>query len=371
MPPLANRFRAIDVLRGLTLALMIVVNMQIGPGSSYPPLLHAAWNGLTPTDLVFPTFLFVVGAALSFTLGKYAALGNAAVLRKIATRTVLIFLCGYLLYWFPFFAVDTTGHISFAPISQTRVLGVLQRIALGYGIGSLIVYYGGRTGAITFSVVALLGYWALMHGFGDYTMTGNAEIELDKWVLGEAHMYHGEGIAFDPEGILSTLPAIVNVLAGYLAARFIREHGTNRSTIVRLLLLGAICIALASLWNTVFPINKKIWTSSFVMCTIGIDLVVLAILVCVVPETRETRWTCFFEVFGRNTLAIYLLAELGQVVLQTIQMGSTTLYERLWAVGFAPWAGDKPGSLLYAVVYMLGCWLVACWMDRKRIYIKL
>ena len=369
--PLPHRFRAIDVLRGLTVALMIVVNMQIGPGSSYPPLLHAAWNGLTPTDLVFPTFLFVVGAALSFTLGKYAALGNAAVIRKIATRTALIFLCGYLLYWFPFFAVDATGHVTFKPISQTRIPGVLQRIALGYGIGSLIVYYGGRAGAIAFAVSALLCYWALMHGFGDYTMTGNAVIELDKWVLGEAHMYRGEGIAFDPEGLLSTLPSIVNVLAGYLAARFIREQGTSRSTIVRLLVVGAICIALASLWNTVFPINKKIWTSSFVVCTIGIDLVVLAILILVVPETRETRWTYFFEVFGRNTLAVYLLAELGQIVLRLIRVGSTTSYEWLWAVGFAPWTGDKLGSLLCAIAYMLACWLVAFWMDRRRIYIKL
>ena len=110
MPPLANRFRAIDVLRGLTVALMIVVNMQIGPGRSYVPLLHSPWNGLTPTDVVFPTFLFVVGAALSFTLGKYAALGDAAFLRKVATRTALIFLCGFLLYWFPFFTIDSAGR---------------------------------------------------------------------------------------------------------------------------------------------------------------------------------------------------------------------------------------------------------------------
>src|ERR1700754_688315 len=139
MPPLANRFRAIDVLRGLTVALMIVVNMQIGPGKSYPPLLHAAWNGLTPTDLVFPTFMFVVGAALSFTLGKYAALGNAAVIRKVATRIALIFLCGFLLYWFPFFEMDASGHFSFAPLSETRIMGVLQRIAIGYGVASLIL----------------------------------------------------------------------------------------------------------------------------------------------------------------------------------------------------------------------------------------
>src|ERR1700761_269882 len=117
---------------------MIVVNMQIGPGHSYVPLLHSPWNGLTPTDVVFPTFMFVVGAALSFTLGKYATLGNAAVLRKVGTRTALIFLCGFLLYWFPFFAVDASGHWSIQPISETRIMGVLERIAIGYGVGTLI-----------------------------------------------------------------------------------------------------------------------------------------------------------------------------------------------------------------------------------------
>lgn len=371
MGKLAQRFRGIDVLRGLTLTLMIVVNMQMGPGRSYPPLLHAAWNGLTPTDLVFPTFLFVVGAALSFTLEKYAALGNAAVLRKIVTRTALIFLCGYLLYWFPFFTVDSTGATTLSPISQTRIPGVLQRIALGYGVGSLIVYYGGRVGAIAFGIAALLIYWGLMHTFGDYSLAGSAVIKLDKWVLGEAHMYHGEGVAFDPEGILSTLPAIVNVLAGYLAARFVRDHGANRFTIVRLVLIGAIFIAVAAWWDVAFPINKKLWTSSFVLCTIGIDFVVLGILIHVVPETREPRWTYFFEVFGRNTLAIYLLAEMGQTLLQTLRVGPETWYERIYAIGFEPWAGTKPGSLLYAVVYMLGCWMVAYAMDRRRIYIKL
>jgi len=339
---------------------MIVVNMQIGPGKSYVPLLHAPWNGLTPTDVVFPTFLFVVGAALSFTLGKYATLGNAAVLRKVVTRSALIFLCGFLLYWFPFQL----------PISETRVLGVLQRIAIGYGAASLIVYYGGLRAAVGYSIVALLGYWALLHAFGDYSMLGNAEIRFDKWVLGEAHMYRGEGFAFDPEGILSTIPSIVNVLAGYFAARFIRDNGADRATMVRLVLWGAVCIGLSLCWNIVLPINKKIWTSSFVLCTVGIDLVVLAILSRVVPQDEERTWTWFFEVFGRNTLAIYLLAELGQILLR-IASSSGNLYEWLWAVGFAPWAGDKLGSLLCAVAYMLVCWVVAYVMDRKRIYIKL
>jgi predicted acyltransferase len=369
--PSSGRFRAIDVLRGLTLALMIVVNMQVGPGKSYAPLLHAAWNGLTPTDVVFPTFMFVVGLSLSFTLERYAARGGAAVLRKVATRTALIFLCGFLLYWFPFFTTDATGHVGLAPLSHTRVFGVLQRIALGYGVAALIVYYGGRAAAIGYAVVALLGYWWLMHACGDYTLAGNAEIRLDKLVLGEAHMYHGEGVAFDPEGILSTLPAIVNVLAGYFAGRFVRDRGTGRATILALAAAGVVLIGVALSWNTVFPINKKLWTSSFVLCTVGIDLCVLGLLVCAVPQGQQRRWTYFFEVFGRNTLVIYLLSEVGQTLLNTFHVGQQTLYTWLYTAGFAPWAGDEPGALLYAVVYMLGCWAVGYAMDRSGVHIKL
>jgi predicted acyltransferase len=370
MKEMTNRFLAIDVMRGLTLALMIVVNLQIGPGQSYTQLLHAPWDGLTLTDLVFPTFMFVVGASLSFTLEKYERLGDAAVLRKVLTRTALIFLCGYLLYWFPFFSVDS-GHLVLAPISHTRILGVLQRIALGYGAAALIVHYGGRAGAISFAVAALLGYWWLMWAFGDYSLAGSAEIKLDKLVLGEDHMYHGEGVAFDPEGILSTLPAIVNVLAGYLAGRFVRDRGGKRGTMARLILAGAVCVLLSLWWNTVFPINKKLWTSSYVLCTVGIDLGVLAILVYLLPQGQSRSWTYFFEVFGRNTLVIYLLSEAAEKLLHMVRIGPQSLLDWVYAAGFASWAGDKAGSLLYAVAYMLCCWTVAYAMDRKGIYVKL
>jgi predicted acyltransferase len=358
-------------MRGLTVALMIVVNMQVGPGKSYGQLLHAAWNGLTLTDLVFPTFMFVVGTSLSFTLQRYERLGHGAVLRKVAIRTALIFLCGYLLYWVPFFTIDSSGHLAAAPISQTRILGVLQRIAIGYGVAALIIHYAGRAGALCFAVVALLGYWWLMHAFGDYSLAGSAEIRLDKLVLGESHMYHGEGVAFDPEGILSTLPAIVNVLAGYLAGRLVRDHGTTRSTIVRLVLVGLALVALGLWWNVSFPINKKLWTSSYVLCTVGIDLAVLAALVYLIPQGKEPRWTYFFEVFGRNTLTIYLLSELGEKALQMIPSHQQSLAEWIYSTGFASWAGDKLGSLLYATAYMLCCWMVGYAMDRRRIYVKL
>jgi predicted acyltransferase len=371
MSDLSNRFRALDVMRGLTLALMIVVNMQMGEGRSYAQLLHARWSGLTLTDLVFPTFMFVVGTMLTFTLGKYERLGEAAVLRKIVTRTALIFLCGYLLYWYPFFSIDAAGHIFLKPVADTRILGVLQRIALGYGAAALIVHYGGRGGAIIFAVIALFGYWYVMHAFGDYSLAGNAEIKLDKFILGEPHMYHGEGVAFDPEGVLSTLPAIVNVLAGYLAGRFVRERGASGGTIWRLVLVGAVLIALSLWWNSVFPINKKLWTSSYVLCTVGIDLCVLAAMIFMVPQAEERRWTYFFEVLGRNTLVIYLLAELGQATLQLTHVGAQSAFEWLYATCFAPWAGARLGALLYAVAFMLCCWAVAWAMDRKRIYIRL
>src|SRR6185437_1803029 len=361
---LRNRFRAIDVMRGLTLALMIVVNNQMGEGKSYAQLLHAAWDGLTLTDVVFPTFMFVVGTALSFTLERYEVQGDAAVLRKVATRTALIFLCGYLLYWFPFFRLDETGHFGAAPIADTRIFGVLQRIALGYGAAALIVHYGGRVGA-------LAAYWWVMHAFGDYSLLGNAEIKLDKLVLGEAHMYHGEGVAFDPEGILSTLPAIVNVLAGYLAGRFLRDRGTNGTAIARLLVAAVVCIAVSLLWNTVFPINKKLWTSSYVLCTVGIDLAALAILVQIVPQAPGRGWMSFFEAFCRNTLVIYLLSETGEKLLHMIHIDQQPLFGWLYVTAFAPWAGDKLGSLLLSVAYMLSLWAVAYAMDRTRIYIKL
>jgi predicted acyltransferase len=371
MKALAQRSQSIDVMRGLTLALMIIVNMSISEEKSYGPLLHAVWHGLTLTDLVFPSFLFVVGTAMSFTLEKYQSLGNAAVLKKIFTRTVLIFLCGYLLYWFPFFEFDKTGHLALLPLANTRILGVLQRIALGYGFASLILHYGKARGAFAFSAVALLAYWWILWTFGDYTLTGNAALKLDLAVLGESHMYHGEGLAFDPEGLLGTLPAVVNVLAGYFAGRLLRELGPSYEAIAKLMMFGAVCLVVALCWSSVFPFNKKLWTSSYVLCTVGIDLCVLALLVYVIDLRKLRGWTYFFEVFGKNTLFIYLLAEVLMSIGWIAHVGPLALFDWLFNHGFQWWAGDKNGSLVFALVFMLGCWLVGYAMDKKRLYIRL
>lgn len=353
-------------MRGLTLALMIVVNTP-GGTTSYDPLEHALWHGFTVTDLVFPSFLFVVGGALFLSMKKFDDRGDAYFLQTVFRRGALIFLCGYLLYWFPF----VTPEWTFAPFAGTRVMGVLQRIGLCYLAAALIVRYGGLRGAAVFSLAALLGYWWILHGFGDYSLRGNAVLKLDLALLGESHIYKGEGVPFDPEGILSTLPAIVNVLAGYAAAMWLQRRGRNGRAVLALVAAGVLCLLLAWGWDQALPINKKLWTGSFVLCTVGWDLLILAALVWAIDIAGLRFGTYFFEVFGKNTLFIYLLADVLVIVLARVQVGGEMLYRWLYQALFASWAAPRPASLLFALAYMLACWLVAYWMDRRRIYIKL
>jgi len=363
-----ERVLSLDVLRGMTVCLMIIVNTPGNSATTFAPLLHAHWHGFTPTDWVFPTFMFVVGNAMSFSLTKHESKGERVFLKKIFKRFALIFLLGFLMYWFPFFH-EENGVWVFNPLSQTRVLGVLQRIALGYLLASLILHYWKEKGAVVFSVVALLGYWFLLYAFGDYTLTGNAVLKLDLALLGENHLYHGEGLAFDPEGLLSTLPAIVNVIAGYLAGRFILKKGNSYETIAKLMIAGVVLLFVAWCWNMIFPINKKLWTSSFVIHTVGLDLLILPLLIFTIDIKHYKSWTYFFEVFGKNTLFIYLLSEIGIVFFWMINVGDQTLYSWLYQHVFQI-TGDYTGSLLFAMGWMLTCWSAGWWMDKKKIYVK-
>jgi len=225
-----KRFLALDVFRGMTICLMIIVNTP-GNDMSFAPLHHAKWHGFTPTDLVFPSFLFAVGNAMSFVMPKWAGMSQSLILTKIFKRTSLIFLLGFLMYWFPFVRFDDNHHLVLSPLSDTRILGVLQRIALCYGIGSLMIYFLKPRLALITGIVFLFLYWGLSVWFGEasdpFSITGNAGLKLDLWLFGESHLYHGEGFAFDPEGLLSTLPAIGNVLAGFTVGSYIQKKGKN------------------------------------------------------------------------------------------------------------------------------------------------
>lgn len=371
----SERFLSLDVFRGMTVCFMIIVNTPGSGATPFAPLLHASWHGFTATDLVFPAFLFAVGNALSFTKGKLEA--DSMAFFKILKRTAWIFLFGYLLYWFPFFKTNEAGELILKPISETRIFGVLQRIALCYFFGALMIHYLNSKKIIILSVSFLLGYWAILLVFGDpadpYSMLGNAGHYLDKFLFGENHLYKSGGIAFEAQGLLSTMPAIVLVIIGYFAGKFIRENGKNYETIAKLLLGGAVLIFIALCWDSVFPINKKLWTGSFILLTSGLSLAIIAALLYMVEikSMNKWNWTYFFTVFGKNPLFIYLVAELGSRILGLITVAEDSSLRKAISINvFQEIAPGPIGSLLFALIFMLFCWLVGLWMDSKRIYIK-
>jgi predicted acyltransferase len=367
------RFTALDVFRGMTVCFMIIVNTPGNGDTSYAPLNHASWHGFTPTDLVFPSFMFAVGNAMSFVLKKWVNMSDAAVLGKIFKRTIIIFLLGYLMYWFPFVHWNESGGLSGKPIEHTRIMGVLQRIALGYCAAALMIRYLKLNTVLTLSVSFLLFYWLLLRMFsgGDdpFDMLTNAGTRLDLWVFGPDHLYHGEGVAFDPEGLLSTLPAIANVTFGYAAGKWIQEKGNSYEGLTKLLLVGVTLIFLALCWNNFFPINKKLWTGSFVFLTVGIDCVLLSALVYVIDFLQIKRFNYFFEVFGKNPLFVYLVSELGVTLLWFIPVGGKPLYQWLFQNIFSH-AGMYVGSFLFAITFMLFCWLVGYLLDKNKIYVR-
>lgn len=371
----SQRFLALDIFRGMTVCFMIIVNTPGNGATTYSPLLHATWNGFTPTDLVFPSFMFAVGNAMSFVMEKWAKLSQAQVLGKIFKRTAIIFLLGFLMYWFPFVHYNDQHQLVGNPFDHTRVMGVLQRIALGYCFASLMVYYLRPYRVFTMSVVLLFLYWLILLLFGEtgdpYNMLTNAGTKLDMWLLGPDHLYHGEGVAFDPEGVLSTLPAITNVTFGWLAGKWIQRKGKEYEGLAKLLLAGTLLIALAWVWNFYFPINKKLWTGSFVLLTVGIDCVILAVLIYITDFLQQRKWGYFFEVFGKNPLFIYLLSEVAAILLWFFGVGEKyqPLHSWIFENVFSR-AGMYFGSFLFAISFMLVCWLVGYILDKRKIYIR-
>ncbi len=394
---LKQRFYSLDVFRGATVALMILVN---NPGSwsyVYGPLDHAPWHGCTPTDLVFPFFLFAVGNALAFVMPGLEAAGSNVFLKKVFRRALLIFGIGLFLNWFPF--IKWSGDhlvvkswtdpidIAHAAVIPTgiRILGVLQRIALVYLFASLIIYYGKTGVAFVTGAVILLGYWALCLLLGapgnPYSLTGYFGTNVDKAILGAAHMYKGEGLAFDPEGLASTLPAIVQVIFGYLVGQYISQKGKTYEMIASLFTIGCLLVFTGYCWDMVFPINKKIWSSSFVIYTTGLAVLVLCVLMYTIEmRGRRRPASRFFDVFGKNALFIFMISGIlpriymlfhiadgvnakGEIVYKGL---NAWMYDHI----FSPAFGFMNGSLLYAISHILLFWALCYWLDKKKVYIK-
>ncbi len=371
--PMQSRYLSLDVLRGLTVALMIVVNTPGDWSNIYAPLKHSDWHGYTPTDWVFPTFLFVVGNALSFSMKKMGQMTASQFLPKVFKRTAIIFLIGLFLNGFPFFHYEE-DQIVFNNLSDIRLWGVLQRIAVCYCLASLMVFYFKKTTVVISSIAILLGYWAILHFFGDqpdpYSLEGNAIGKVDLAYLPVKNIYKYYPIPFDPLGLLSTLPAIVNVIAGYFTGLFIQKNSNNLSSVWKLTLAGLVIVLVSYAWDIYFPINKPLWTSTYVLCSLGYDLIIIAILMLLIEIWQIKRWAYFFEVFGKNPLFIYVLAWLVISAMGVIRIEDRPLKGIVYNTGFADWLTPINASLWFAIVYMLIMWVIGVVLDKKKIYVK-
>lgn len=377
-----QRYYSLDVFRGATVCLMILVN---NPGSwnhIYPPLAHAPWHGLTPTDLVFPFFLFAVGNAMSFVMPKLEASGDAAFWRKVIKRTLLIFLIGLFLNWWPF-SQWRGGELVFRgwvdsknPESGVRILGVLQRIAICYFFASVIVYYFKLRGAFITGLILLLLYWVICfigNPSDPYSITGWYGNTIDRAILHLPHMYKGEGVPFDPEGILSSIPAITQVIMGYMVGDYIQKKGKSFEMLSNLFVAGIVMLVTGFCWDMLFPINKKIWTSSYVIYTTGLGILTIAMMIYLIELKNYKGWpTRFFDVFGKNALFVFALSAFLPKGLGLIRLGDGVnpwnwMYKKI----FVTIPGDpRIGSLLFALFIITFMWLICWWMDKKKIYVK-
>lgn len=394
-----QRFFSLDVFRGATIALMILVNNPGTWSHIFSPLEHAEWHGLTPTDLVYPFFLFAVGNAFAFVMPRLREAGPSAFWRKIIKRSILIFLIGLFLSWMPFVRWDG-GNLVFKTWTWTtangnvagiRILGVLQRIAIAYFLAAIIIYYFRTKGAFIIACVILLGYWLLclaMNPADPYSIWGWFGTGIDKSILGEAHMYHGEwrdgkALAFDPEGLMSSFGPVSQVIFGYLAGYHIVQKGETAEMVNGLFVAGALFMAMGYVWDLTFPVNKKIWTSSYVVLTTGMAMTIIAVMIYMIElKGRKGKLAYFFDAFGKNPLFIYFLSGFIPRLLGLIRIpaGVNNTGDTVYTSPL-PWFYEhickpifpdnlKLGSLLYAIIWIMVMWAIAYWMDKRKIYIK-
>lgn len=381
-----ERFYSLDVFRGATVALMILVNNPGTWGHIFPPLEHASWHGVTPTDLVFPFFLFAVGNALAFVMPRLDAAGEGAFWKKVIKRSLLIFIIGLLLNWFPFIKYNASGELVAKPFESLRIFGVLQRIAVSYFFASVIIHFFKVRGAFVVGMFILLGYWFLcvaVNPSDPFSLSGWFGTNVDKAILGENHMYHGEGVAFDPEGLMNSFAAIVQVILGYLAGNYILQKGKTPEMLNGLFVAGCVLVFAGFCWDMVFPINKKIWTSSYTIYTTGLALLILSVMIYLIEfKGSKGWWSRFFDVFGKNALFIFVMSGVLPRLLGLIRIPGAIgpsgkqnylspfgwFYEHLCKPIFP--SDPRIGSLIYALCFITMMWFFAWLLDRKKIYIK-
>lgn len=384
-----KRLLALDILRGITIAGMILVNNPGSWGHIYAPLEHASWNGLTPTDLVFPFFMFIMGVSTYFSLRKFDFKPSWPTIAKILRRTVVIFLIGIGVAWFSLFmrgivrgdalweAVLNFDHI--------RILGVMPRLAICYCAGSLLaITLRHKTLPIFIALMLVVYAIILLCGNGFEFADHNVIAVVDRAVLGEAHMYSdtidGVTLKFDPEGLLSTLPSIAHMLIGFLCGSLIVSTTDNTLRINKLFIVGTILTFAGFLLDFGLPINKKIWSPTFVLTTCGLASSFLALLIWIIDIKGKRRWCHFFEAFGVNPLFMYVLGAILSVLMGTIRIpwaeatsGMISIKGFIYKALLMPVCMDNAtlASLIFALLFVMFNWCFGEILYKKKIYIKI
>jgi predicted acyltransferase len=351
----------LDAFRGLTIAAMVLVNNPGSWDAVHPPLRHAAWHGLTPTDVVFPFFLFIVGLAIPLSLHGRSPMGAFV---RVLRRAVVIFALGLVLNGFPAF-----------DWSSIRIPGVLQRIAVCYVIAAALYLVTSWRTQSAVAAIVLLGYWGAMtliavpgHGAGDLSPEGNLAAWVDRVLLGP-HIWRVSRV-YDPEGVLSTLAAVATVLVGVLAGQWVLSHRPPRTITMGLLLAGALGVAIGAEWANWFPVNKALWTSSYAVLTAGVALLAFGACYWAVEVCGWRRWAAPFVVLGVNALALYFLSSLTAAALTLVRVGEGHLRAAIYESVFASWAAPANASLAYAFAYLGAWWVVMALLSRFGIRLR-
>ena len=379
---MANRLRSLDVLRGITVAGMILVNNPGTWAHIYAPLRHAAWDGCTPTDLVFPFFMFVMGVAMYISYRKYDYTLTAKSAGHLIYRSLMLVLIGWAIGWFGIFCRTMSGGgelvdaICNNPIARLRFMGVLPRLGWVSLFGGLLLMLFKPKRTPYVAAVLLVIYCIIIGITGSFDLTENNIVaRVDKAILGEAHMYRIGGIAFDPEGILSTIPCVAHCLLGCFAGKLIFGTDDLWQKVNRLFIFGSIILLSGFLLDYAFPINKSLWSASYVFVTCGLASLLLALLMWLIDIRGKAGWIVPFESFGVNPMFIFVLSGVLAIIMANIRFEISGDMYSIWGFFYKrlmqPLFGDKGGSLACALIYDAVLWGIAYPLYKKQIYIKI
>jgi predicted acyltransferase len=396
LAPKRERLLSLDVFRGITIAGMLLVNNPGTWSAIFPPLEHAEWNGWTPTDLIFPFFLFIVGITTHLSLSARRARGDddSAVVRQILRRGIIIYLLGFAMAMFPFYQWGTIASIPTATpwdrilyrIEHVRILGVLPRIAIVYICAGLLTLKTTLKQQIVIIATLLFGYWFAMtlipvpgeHEIGAVllnTHDRNLAAWLDRAILGTNHTWSGS-VTFDPEGPMSTIPAIATSMLGVIAGRWIvRKEKPLLERISGMFAVGAIGMMVGLMWNWAFPINKSLWTSSYVIFTAGMACVSIATIMWIVDYCNVKWWTKPFVIYGVNPIVAFVgsgvLARLIYTLWHVSYRGnSVAIQDAIYQIVFLPWLPPRVASLAFAISFVVLWYGILTVLYRRNIILK-